>query len=73
MIKVNASAFVSDLGGGSHGHLGILITESEYSKITGTTYKKSEHPEELKIKEHIALYDDIILRELHNEKYKFSL
>ena len=47
MIKANASSVASNLGGGSHSHLDLVIPESEYTKITGTIYKKPEHPGEL--------------------------
>ena len=68
IIKVNGTSVVSNLGGGAHGHLRLVIPELEYSKIIGTTNKKIQHPGELKIKENTALHDTIILRELHNEK-----
>ena len=68
MIKANASSVVSNLCGGSHGHLGLVIPESEYTKITGTVHKKTEYPGELKIKDNTELHFAIILRELHNEK-----
>ena len=68
MIKVNSSLVVSNLGGGSRGHLGLVIPESKYSKIIGTTYKKPEHPGELKIQENTALHDAIILHKLQNKK-----
>ena len=65
MIKTNALSVVSNLGGGSHSHLGLVIPQLEYSKITATVYKKPEHPDELKIKENTEPNDAIILRELH--------
>ena len=60
MIKANASLVVSDLGGSSHGHLGLVIPESKYIKITGSIHKKLQHPGELKINETTNLQDIII-------------
>ena len=65
MIEVNASSVVSNLGGGLYDHIGLVIPESKYTKITGTVYKKPEHPCELKIKDNTELYDAIILREVY--------
>ena len=51
MIKANASYLISNLGGGQHGHLGLVIPDAEYNRITGYTYTKPSHPEDLKIAE----------------------
>ena len=40
--------------------------------ITGTVYKKCQHPCELKINENTNLQDAIILPESHNEKLHLS-
>ena len=55
MIKANALPVVSDIGNSSNGHLGLVISYSEYTKITGTIYKKTQQPGELKIKENTNL------------------
>ena len=60
MIKTNASSVVLDLGGGSHGHLGLVIPKSEYTKICGTVYKKPQYPGELKINENTNLQNAIL-------------
>ena len=65
MIKANTSSAVSNLGGGAHGLLGLIIPELEYSKIKGTIYTKLVHSSKLKIEENTTLYDAIILWELH--------
>ena len=56
MIKANASSVISDLGGGAHGHLGLVLPSSEYNNIINTTYIKPEHPGELKIYDNIFHY-----------------
>ena len=68
MINANAPSVISNLGGGAHGHLGLVLPSYEYKNITGTTYIKPEHPGELKIDDNTPIYEAIILRERHNEK-----
>ena len=36
-IKANASSVLSELGGGAHGHLGLVLTNGEYTHIIATT------------------------------------
>ena len=68
MIKAYASSVISDLGGGQHGHLGLVVPDVEYNRITDYTYTKPTHLGELKIKETTPLHKAIIMRELHIEK-----
>ena len=37
-IKVNASRVTLDLGGGAHGHLGLILAPTEYASISSTPY-----------------------------------
>ena len=51
-----------------HGHLGLVISPSEYSIITDTlTYNKPTHLRELKIEENTPLHKAIILCQLYNK------
>ena len=68
MIKANASSVISNLGGGQHSQLGLVVLDAEYNRITGYTYTKLTHPGELKIKENTPFHEAIIMQELHNEK-----
>ena len=68
MIKANASSVISNLGGGQHGHLGLVVPDAEYNQITGYTYTKPTHPGQLKIKENTPLHKAIIMQESNNEK-----
>ena len=43
-IKANASSVSSNLGKGSHGHLGLVLTNNEYAKITAMPYDCPAHP-----------------------------
>ena len=42
-IKYNTASVPCDLGGGNHGHLGVVLTQVEYSSITITPYVRSVH------------------------------
>ena len=40
-LKANAQSVPSTLGGGRHGHLGLVLSEDEYETVThGTPYVK---------------------------------
>ena len=66
MIKAKVSSVISNLGGGQHGHLGLVIPDSKYNRITGYTYIKPSHPWDLRIAENTQLQETIIMRKLHN-------
>ena len=73
MIKANASSVISNLGGGQHGHLGLIIPDTEYNRTIGYTYTKPSHPGDLKIAENSQLHKAIIIRELHNKNQIFPV
>ena len=35
-LQANASSVETDLGGGNHGYLGLVLTDAEYASINGT-------------------------------------
>ena len=37
-LRANASSVESDLGGGDHGYLGLVITNAEYTTVTATPF-----------------------------------
>jgi hypothetical protein len=43
-IKINAAAIQTKLGGGRHGHLGLVLQPTTYEKITGTPFELPEDP-----------------------------
>ena len=59
-IKANASSVSSELGGGAHGHLGLVLTNGEYAKITARLYIYPAHPGPL---------DILLLTAQHTETY----
>ena len=40
-VRANAQSVDCDLGGGAHGHLGLVISDVVYASITGTTTYES--------------------------------
>ena len=43
-LKSNAQSVVSDLGGGAHGHLGLVLSPEEYTAVSNTAYTRPDHP-----------------------------
>ena len=43
-IKANVWSVSSEPGGGAHGHLGLVLTDSEYANITATPYICPAYP-----------------------------
>lgn len=43
-IKANAAIVPCDLGGGANGHLGLMLTGTEYSNISNVQYIRPVHP-----------------------------
>ena len=43
-LKTNVAKVPSDLEGGQHGHLGLVVTLAEYAAITGAPYNHPQHP-----------------------------
>ena len=43
-IYANAVSIYSELGGGDHGHLALLLTLAAYRTLTGHTYNVPDHP-----------------------------
>ena len=41
LLKTNASRVSSDLGGGAHGHLGLILTPLEYATVENNIRKPS--------------------------------
>eukprot|EP00957_Ditylum_brightwellii_P206241 15347495-Ditylum_brightwellii.AAC.1 len=44
LLNDNASSVTSPLGGGNHGHLGLVISEQHYLTLTGKHFVKPENP-----------------------------
>ena len=48
-VKANAHSMYSNLGGGSHGHLGLVLTTEKYADISTTDFTRPDHPGPLAI------------------------
>ena len=48
-LRANTSSVKSDLGGGDHGYLGLVLTNAEYATITATPFVPPTYPATLKI------------------------
>ena len=42
-IKANAKSFYSNIGGGAHGHLGLVLTDAQYALISHTPFVYPTH------------------------------
>lgn len=43
-LQANASTVQCDLGGGQHGHLGLVLSDVEYAQVSQTPYTRPVHP-----------------------------
>ena len=48
-LKANAQSVYSNLSGGAHGHLGIVLSPAAYALISNTPYATPTHPGSLTI------------------------
>ena len=46
-LKLNARSVSSDLGGGMHGHLGLVLTPEDYAQVSQTPYMTFQTPWQL--------------------------
>ena len=64
-LKSNAAAVTSDLGGGRHGHLGLVLTPAEYAIVTHVPYVRPVHPGVLVIPPGTTQHETTRLRNEH--------
>ena len=43
-MKSNTASVTTDLGGGTHGHLGLVLTPAEYTVVSAVPYVRLAHP-----------------------------
>ena len=66
----NAASVPTDLGGGANGHLGLLLTPTEYLAVNATAYIRPLHPGTLNIAAGLRIMK---LRDVHlNIKIRFE-
>ena len=69
-LKTNASTVSSDLGGGANGHLGLVLTDVEYTFVSATPYVKPVHPGQLVIPPGTTNYVATSMKEDHKEEIR---
>ena len=66
-IKANATNVQCDLGGGKHGHLGLVLDATEYATVSTTPYTRPVHPGPNPVVGNTQL-ENQVNRDKHNEK-----
>ena len=65
-LRANASSVDTDLGGGDHGCLGLILTEAEYERVAPqSAFSAPEFPGELSIPRGTDTVDALNIREKH--------
>ena len=58
------------MGGGLHGHLGLILNGEEYQRISNTPYERPTHPDNLEILDRTTQHEAARLRTEHKEAKK---
>ena len=67
-LQANASSVDSDLGGGNHGYLGLVLSAPAYANVTGTTpFIAPTYPNPLVIPTTASAVEALSLREQHQD------
>ena len=69
-LKTNATGVTSDLGGGGHGHLGLVLNPIRYALISPVPYVRPVHPGPLVIPPGTTQHESTRLRNEHKELIK---
>ena len=73
-LQANASSVETDLGGGNHGYLGLVLTDEEYATITGTQpFVAPEYPAPLVIPPTATAIEALQLKDAHAEEKRLYL
>ena len=66
-LRANASSVESDLGGGDHGYLGLVLTDGEYATVSATAFNAPAFPAPLAIPTGTDQVTALNLREVHKD------
>ncbi len=69
-VAFNAQFIHSDLGGGAHGHLGLVISPQEYPMHSNAAYCQPIHPGPLVIPPGTTNHMTSTMREQHRERLR---
>ena len=72
-LRANASSVESDLGGGDHGYLGLVLTDAEYETISNTPFTAPNYPNALTIPTGTDQVEALNLREKYKEERRTYL
>jgi len=64
-LKANASSIESDIGGGDHGYLGLVLSDANYALVSATAFTPSTYPGTLNIPVTATQVEAVSLREDH--------
>ena len=67
-LRANASSVESDLGGGDHGYLGLVLTNEEYATVSNTAFKAPAYPAALHIPNGTDQVTALNIREIHKDE-----
>ena len=66
-LKANARSVNSHLGGGNHGHLGLILSPADYAHLSNVAFQRPIHPGILTIPPNTTQHMSNTLRETHKE------
>ena len=66
-LRANATSVTANLGGGAHGHLGLVLDDAEYTFVSPTAYVRPLHPGVSVIPPGTPNWQAQMLREDHKE------
>ena len=69
-LMVNSQTVYSDLGGGAHGHLGLVLSPRRYAMISNAEFIQPNHPGQLVIPAGITVHMARTLKEQHTERLR---
>ncbi len=69
-LKANAGTVPSNLGGGNHGHLGLVLSPATYALVANTPFDTPIHPGALAIPQGTSAAMSTVLREQHTERMR---
>ena len=64
-VKANARSVYYNLGGGTHGHLGLVLTTAQYAAISTINFTRPGHPVPLAIPSAATVVQRSTLRDAH--------
>jgi hypothetical protein len=67
-LKSNAISVHSNLGGGQHGHLGLVVSPNAYALLSNMPYARPGHPAPLAIPQNASHHLQNLLERTHQDE-----